>query len=106
MLGFRFKRQHPIAYYIVDFYCHKAKLVIELDGSYHNRAAQKIYDESRTEELRAFGLTVLRFSDEDVKNQINDVLKSISNHLNEPAALPSDSLKGEPPPHAHNDRCF
>ena len=49
--GFRFKRQHPVGYYIVDFYCHKARLVIELDGDYHNEADQRLYDTFRTEEL-------------------------------------------------------
>ena len=79
--GFRFKRQHPIGYYIVDFYCHKARLVIELDGEYHNQADQMIYDILRTEELMDFGLTVLRFSNEEVKNRIENVLRSISDHL-------------------------
>ena len=78
---FRFKRQHPIAHYIVDFYCHKARLVVELDGDYHNKADQKIYDMLRTEDLVDFGLTVLRFSNEQVKNRIDDVLKVISDHL-------------------------
>jgi very-short-patch-repair endonuclease len=79
--GFRFKRQHPIAHFIVDFYCHKARLVIELDGDYHNQADQRIYDKLRTEELMDLGLTVLRFSNEEVKNWIENVLKSISDNL-------------------------
>jgi very-short-patch-repair endonuclease len=82
--GFRFKRQHPIGYYIVDFYCHKARLVIELDGDYHNLEDQRIYDILRTEELMDFGLTVLRFSNDEVKNRIENVIKSINDHLKMP----------------------
>ena len=81
--GFRFKRQHPIAHYIVDFYCHKAKLVIELDGGYHNEADQMMYDEIRTEELTDLGLMVLRFSNEEVRNRMEEVIKRISDYLNE-----------------------
>src|SRR5258706_7435571 len=86
--GYRFKRQHPIGYYIVDFYCHKARLVVELDGDYHNHAEQKIYDKLRTEELMDFGLTVLRFSNEEVRNRIENVIKRISDHLKVPLRAP------------------
>ena len=56
--GFRFKRQHPIADYIADFYCHEAKLVIEVDGKYHDAREQKLYDEIRTKVIISFGLRV------------------------------------------------
>ncbi len=80
--GFRFKRQHPIAHYIVDFYCHKAKLIIELDGGYHNEADQMINDEFRTDELTDLGLMVLRFSNEEVRSRMEEVIKRISDYLN------------------------
>jgi very-short-patch-repair endonuclease len=76
--SFRFKRQHPIAYYVADFYCHKAKLIIELDGAYHNRMDRKAYDDSRTEMLEGLGLTVLRFSDDEVLEKIEQVIMKIS----------------------------
>ena len=51
--GIRFKRQHPILYFIADFYCHKAKLIIEIDGGYHNIPEQYEYDKNRSTELDA-----------------------------------------------------
>src|SRR5258706_13069581 len=80
---FRFKRQHPIAHYIVDFYCHKAKLIIELDRGYHNEADQMINDEFRTDELTDLGLMVLRFSNEEVRSRMEAAIKRISDYLNE-----------------------
>jgi very-short-patch-repair endonuclease len=59
-LGVRFKAQQPIDIFIADFYCHKFKLVIEIDGEIHE--TQKEYDEGRTAVLERFGLTVIRFS--------------------------------------------
>jgi cyclase len=55
----KFRRQHPIANYVVDFYCHEKKLVIELDGEIHNVEEVKRYDEDREEHLKQLGLTVL-----------------------------------------------
>ena len=50
-LGFRFRRQHPILFYIVDFYCHPLKLIIEIDGSIHNKEDVKINDKRRQLEI-------------------------------------------------------
>lgn len=79
--GFRFKRQHPIGYYIADFYCHKARLVIEIDGGSHNAREQKLHDKFRTDELEALGLKVIRFTNEEVLTCIEDVLKRIVSYL-------------------------
>jgi very-short-patch-repair endonuclease len=79
--GFRFKRQHPIGYYITDFYCHKAKLVIEIDGGSHNAFEQKLHDELRTEELRARGLSVIRFTNKEVLEHLDEVVKRIVSRL-------------------------
>ena len=62
----RFYRQRIIASYIVDFYCHKAKLVVELDGSQHYEEAGQQRDLRRTEYLESLGLKVIRFSNLDV----------------------------------------
>ena len=70
----KFRRQHPIAIYIADFYCHQTKLVIEVDGGYHNNKAVKIYDEVRENDLKDFGITVLRFKNEEIFNEIEKVL--------------------------------
>lgn len=79
-LGVRFKPQHPIDIFIADFYCHKYKLVIELDGKIHNK--QKDYDEGRTAELERFGIKVIRFTNEMVLNHIDEVIEEIQRNLN------------------------
>lgn len=56
MGGFKFRRQHPIGTYIVDFYCHQARLAIEIDGGQHNQDDQRLYDERRTAYLEAQGI--------------------------------------------------
>jgi very-short-patch-repair endonuclease len=76
--GFKFRRQHPIHLYIADFYCHKLKLIIEIDGAYHNSKEQLLIDKQRTSDLELQGLKVLRFTNEEVENGLNDVLKRIS----------------------------
>ena len=62
----RFQRQKTIGNYIVDFYCHTAKLVVELDGTQHYEESALIYDTRRTEYLETQGLTVLRFLNRDI----------------------------------------
>ena len=81
--GFKFRRQHPINQFIVDFYCHKTKLVIELDGEIHKNKDQKDRDEGRQFILEEFGLKVIRFKNEEVMNQRNLVLDKITKHCNE-----------------------
>ena len=78
-LGERFKPQHPIYIFIVDFYCHSHKLVIEIDGGYHK--TQLEYDNGRTFELEHFGIKVIRFTNEEVLNNIDRVLNEIKQHL-------------------------
>ena len=87
-LGVRFKAQHPIDIFIADFYCHKFKLVVEIDGGIHE--TQKEYDEGRTAELESWGLTIIRFSNEEVMNDIEKVVEMIKNHLNLPQAPKGD----------------
>lgn len=77
----KFRRQHPVDIFILDFYCHEKKLAIEVDGGIHNQAIQKEWDESRTYELNEFGITVLRFSNEDVIDKTESVINSIRNFL-------------------------
>ena len=76
--GFKFRRQHPLSIYVADFYCHELKLVIEVDGSVHDEINQKMHDESRTNNLKLTGITVVRFTNEDVLNNIDAVLKRIT----------------------------
>ncbi|MBE6976547.1 MAG: endonuclease domain-containing protein [Ruminococcaceae bacterium] len=73
----RFRKQYVIGNYIVDFYCHQAKLVIELDGSQHCTPAEKEYDNRRTAYLQSLGLTVLRFSNLDIFKKFDNVCAAI-----------------------------
>lgn len=77
----RFHRQYVIGNYIVDFYCHKAKLVVELDGSQHRTPEEMKYDQKRTEFLQSQGLTVLRFSNLDVLRRLEAVCEVIDRIL-------------------------
>lgn len=83
LAGYKFRRQHPIKYWIVDFYCHAAKLVLELDGSIHNIPEQRAYDARRTEHLESLGLRVIRFDNEMVYYSIEEVLEEVRRVLKE-----------------------
>ena len=83
-LDAKFRRQHNIGQFIADFYCSQAKLVIELDGEVHN--SQKIEDANRDEWMQAHGLTVLRFGNSDVLDNLEGVLCVIAEVL-EPSPL-------------------
>ena len=73
--GLRFRCQHPVGNFILDFYCPACKLVIEVDGKIHDR--QTDYDSARTTKLAEHGYTVLRFSNEQVINSLSEVLAEI-----------------------------
>ena len=74
--GVRFRRQHPVSRYIVDFYCHTARLVVELDGKIH--LAKKQSDEERTKEIEKLGLQIIRFDNEEVELNIDQVVAKIT----------------------------
>lgn len=76
-MQFKFRRQHPIHIFIVDFYCHKLKLVIEVDGDYHQTDEQKVRDSERSVTLEFQGLEVLRFTNDQVLNQLGFVMEQI-----------------------------
>ena len=73
----RFQRQKAIDGYIADFYCHEARLIIELDGSQHYTPEGMTYDEARTRVLNAYGLTVLRLTNRDVDSYFPGVCQQI-----------------------------
>jgi very-short-patch-repair endonuclease len=79
--GYKFRRQHPINDFIADFYCHERKLLIELDGGYHQEQSQSEYDKGRTFQLTELGITVIRFTNEEVTTNLSSVLKQITLHL-------------------------
>jgi very-short-patch-repair endonuclease len=75
--GVKFRRQHPIGYYIADFYCHEARLVIEVDGPVHSNSERKEHDENRTAELDRLGIRVIRFTNKEIKTNIKRVMQTI-----------------------------
>jgi|SRR5690606_9104650 very-short-patch-repair endonuclease len=79
--GFKFRRQHPIADFIADFYCHECRLIVEIDGNYHDDFEQRQYDEGRTYELEDLGIEVMRFTNDDVINHLPLVLNRIRDYL-------------------------
>ncbi|MCR4916859.1 MAG: endonuclease domain-containing protein [Prevotella sp.] len=79
--GIKFRRQHPIGDYIADFLCLKAKLVIEVDGGYHDKPQQQLEDQWRTEFLQSKGYKVIRFTNEEVSSQLKGVISRIKEEL-------------------------
>lgn len=81
-LGVKFRQQHPILDFIVDFVCLDKKLVIEVDGGYHETEEQKYQDDLRSERLYKKGYYVLRFSNEEIINNTDEVLSRIKEIIN------------------------
>ena len=79
--GMKFRRQVGIGGYIVDFYCPKARLVIEVDGDSHFEEAARAYDAERDAFMIALGLRVLRITNEDVTKNVDGVLKRIAESI-------------------------
>jgi very-short-patch-repair endonuclease len=79
--GYRFYRQKPIGIYIADFYCHKAKLVVEIDGGQHTLIKNREYDQARSEFFNSLGIRVVRFSNRDILSNVNEVLENIKQCL-------------------------
>jgi cyclase len=79
--GVRFRRQHPIMFFIADFYCHEAKLVVEVDGDIHNDKTD--YDDGRSAEMEKYGLIVLRITNAEVETSLENVIYKIKTSVNE-----------------------
>jgi very-short-patch-repair endonuclease len=75
LLGYEFHRQKPIDEYVVDFYCPRLKLVLEIDGDSHDGKEEA--DRIRQEKLESLGLTVMRFWDSDVKNNVDGIVEQL-----------------------------
>ena len=80
-LKFRVLRQRPIDYFIVDFYCPKLKLVIEIDGESHFTDEGKAYDQERTERLEGYGLKVIRFTNQEVLNNFEGIYEKLNSFV-------------------------
>ncbi|WP_051664056.1 endonuclease domain-containing protein [Dyadobacter crusticola] len=82
-LGVKFRRQHPISNFIVDFYCHEKKLVIEVDGSIHLLADNIEYDKIRSDVIVEFGVSIIRFTNEDIYFRMENVIALIKQVISE-----------------------
>jgi cyclase len=73
-LGVKFRNQHPLLFFIADFYCHELRLVVEIDGGYHKKREQYEYDENRTAEIETCEIAVIRFTNAQIENHLPAVL--------------------------------
>ena len=80
-LGVRVRRQHSIGPYVVDFYCARAKVIIEVDGGYHLDPVVAERDAIRTEWLEQHGFTLIRFWNEEVLENLDEVISKLKNRL-------------------------
>ena len=94
ILGLRFKPQHPIDIFIADFYCHTLKLVIEIDGGIHKSVDQREYDIGREAELKHWGIKVIRFTNEEIENDIIHVQNDIERICSERRTELQSPLQG------------
>jgi very-short-patch-repair endonuclease len=78
LYGIKFRRQHPIFRFVLDFFCYQHQLVIEIDGGHHADPDQQNYDEARTEWLEEHGMRVIRFTNRDIDTNIEGVLQEIA----------------------------
>lgn len=81
-LGHKFLFQYIIGQYIVDFLCPDSKLIIEVDGAYHSEPNQQVNDEIRTHQLEGMGYKVIRFTNEEILFDIDNVLERINKIIN------------------------
>jgi len=83
LAGFKFRRQHPVGPYVLDFYCHEARLAVELDGGQHNAPEGRAHDVKRTQFLQKHGIRVVRFWNHEVLQETDAVLEAIWRVLHE-----------------------
>jgi very-short-patch-repair endonuclease len=81
LYGYDFRRQKPLLNYIADFYCYELALVIEIDGMYHHNSEQNELDVLREKELEKYNLTIIRFSEHEVKKDMVNVLRTLEGFI-------------------------
>ena len=79
----KFRRQHPVDIFVLDFYCHELNLAIEVDGEIHLSAEVREYDEGRSYELENFGIKILRFTNKQIFENLDEVQTSILMTIND-----------------------
>jgi len=93
-LGVKFRRQHPLLRYVVDFYCHSHKLIVEVDGEVHLLDDSRTRDKLRTEEIVENGLRLILFTNEDIFQRLEWVVAEIKSTLSQ---VQSSSKSSKPP---------
>jgi len=81
LYGYDFQRQKPLLNYIADFYCYELGLVIEIDGMYHYNSEQDELDILRQKELEEYNLTIIRFSEQEVRKDMVNVLRTLKGYI-------------------------
>jgi len=81
LYGYDFQRQKPLLNYIADFYCYELGLVIEIDGMYHYNSEQDELDILRQKELEEYNLTIIRFSEQEVRKDMVNVLRTLEGYI-------------------------
>jgi cyclase len=79
--GLKFRRQHPIGLYIADFFCYKVKLIVEIDGSIHNKKEIQIQDKLKEDDLIKWGYHIIRFTNKEVHQDVDKVLERIKDKI-------------------------
>lgn len=82
ILNLTFRRQHPVNMFIADYYCHKARLVIEIDGSIHEIEGSREKDKGREEEFEKFGIKTIRFTNDEIYESMARVIEDIKEECN------------------------
>ena len=91
--GLKFRRQHGIGPYIVDFYCPERSLVIEVDGDSHADADQVVKDRQREQYLQSLGLRIIRYINDDILKNLDGVLENLAERLLSKSTSPRPSLR-------------
>ena len=79
--GYIFRRQHPVDIFIADFYCHKLKLIVEVDGNVHDSDQAAEHDDGRSAELEKYGLSIIRFTNDQVHKEPDKVTLHIQDYI-------------------------
>lgn len=96
VLGYKFRRQHSVGRYILDLYCPKLKLAVELDGSHHFEPENRANDRGRDRWLEAVGIAVIRYTNDDVVRNLDGVMEDLGQRVKRRAEI-HDHL---PSPHS------
>jgi very-short-patch-repair endonuclease len=96
-LGYKFRRQFGLGYYIADFYCPLKRLVLELDGGQHTESKNELYDQKRTEYLISIGVKVLRIWNNDINENIQGVIDEIKYYLANSPYPSAPQMRGTSP---------